>query len=206
VDLSDVAQPARGPDVRGVAFALVVSLTVSPALASSVGLANPAEFGLRPVPQASTAITCSGVAYERLCGTSEQWQAFTKDACHRFRDGFGGDAVQCFEANMAFSRSGPAALAPQESQPPPASNLPECNSYDAGLALRRLFRDKPARGTIMMISNERPLSLNDGVRTCSAELLLNRSWSKSPTAYVEWTEKAASNGAWVLTLTHFEDL
>jgi hypothetical protein len=182
--------------VRGVAFALVVSLTVSPALA---GLANPAEFGLTPVPQASAAVTCSNVAYERLCGTSEQWRAFAKDACHRFRDGFGGDAVQCFEANMAFSRS-------EESQPPPASNLPECNSYDAGLALRRLFRDKPARGAIMTISNERPLSLDGGVRTCSAELLLHRSGSNSPTAYVEWTEKAASNGGWVLTLTHFEDL
>ena len=176
-------------------------MTVSPAFA---GLANPAEFGLTPVPQASTAITCSNVAYERLCGTSEQWRAFAKDACHRFRDGFGGDAVQCFEANMAFSRSGPAG--PQELQPPPASNLPECNSYDAGLALRRLFGDKPARGAIVTISNERPLSLDGGVRTCSAELLLNRSWSKSPTAYVEWTEKAASNGGWVLTLTHFEDL
>ena len=88
-----------------LAFSLIGgSLTVSPAFA---GLANPAEFGLTPVPQASTAITCSNVAYERLCGTSEQWRAFAKDACHRFRDGFGGDAVQCFEADMAFSRSEP---------------------------------------------------------------------------------------------------
>jgi hypothetical protein len=87
-------------------IAILTILASWPAHAGQVGLASPEAFGIvaTPLPP-STAQWCEEVQFKRYCGTREQWRQFAQDACHRFRDGFGGDAVQCYEADVAHSHA-----------------------------------------------------------------------------------------------------
>jgi hypothetical protein len=85
-------------------------------------------------------------------------------------------------------------------------NLPACNSYDVELQIRRSFRDT-SRGTsnIVMFSDVRELPAGGNVRRCSAEVLLSRTWARSPNEYIEYQVNGGIAG-WTVTVTHEEDL
>jgi hypothetical protein len=92
---------------------------------------------------------------------------------------------------------------------PAKDDPPACDNYDVGLALRRIFaHNSPADyGTIQFMWNVREVHpMADGVRTCSAELNLNRSWLKSNHVYVEWTVKPTGASTAYVHLAHMEDL
>jgi hypothetical protein len=78
-----------------------VPLALIGSSAFAAPLPTPQQFGLVAGP----GLHCQDIGFDRFCGTVEQFAAFAKETCHRFRDGFGGDAKQCFDASMAFSNA-----------------------------------------------------------------------------------------------------
>jgi hypothetical protein len=113
-----------------------------------------------------------------------------------------------FLAYLASALGLVIVFAAPQSLAPPAP--PAYDNYDVGITLKRLFKSQsPSEyGNIMWISNVRDLGLSNGVRKCSAELTLNRSWSRSANVYAVYTVvlEAGSSNRFRVALTRMDDL
>jgi hypothetical protein len=109
-------------------------------------------------------------------------------------------------ATLAFIAGVATAIVPAHAESGPVP--PACDNYDVGLTLRIQFAQRSPKdyGSVMMETAVRELSRAGAVRTCSAELVLNRSWFKSPHVYAEWTVTATDSTHFSVMLTRMTDL